>query len=156
MRGFLLQVPRKLLQLPDSQGPPLRPTRSRGSQVSQRGTPTTGWPCSHQKLHLRGHIQENLRPKSPSFVLNMRTVFGGDGFAGLRQVGHFIVKAQPTSLCRTGTDSLRPRKAGKLPTLSKCASLISYNEIKSLFPVLAVKWLYLAAPYTACQRGAQV
>lgn len=85
---------------------PLQPARSGGVPGKPGQSPTTEWACTQQELHLCVYIQENLRPKSPSFVPDMRTVLRGRG--GRTQAsgaGHFIVEAsvpESTSSARPG------------------------------------------------------
>lgn len=77
-----------------------------GSQASQGRASPAEWACTQQELHLCVYSQENLRPKSPSFVPDVRAVFGGKG--GRTQAsgaGHFIVEASvpdTTSSARPG------------------------------------------------------
>lgn len=125
--GPLLQVPRKPLQLFGSQGI-LCNQQEVGAIRTAQPSPSFG-----TVLHPWDHIQESLRPKSPSFVPDVRTgglYWGGKGVSVFRQADWGILTwghpcLNPTALPEEVLGSPGPRTTAKLPALSKCSSPIS-------------------------------
>lgn len=98
-----LQVPRNPLQLFGSQGI-LFNQQEVGATRAARLSPSFG-----TVLHPWDHIQESLRPKSPSFVPDVRTggLYWGEGNVSIQsgRVGHFNMEAsmpKPNSSARRG------------------------------------------------------
>ena len=89
--GPLLQVPRKPLQLFRSQGI-LCNQQEVGATRTAQPSPSFG-----TVLHPWDHIQESLRPKSPSFVPDVRTggLYWGEGSVSIQtgRLGHFNMGA---------------------------------------------------------------
>ena len=112
-----LQVPRNPLQLFGSQGI-LFNQQEVGATRAARLSPSFG-----TVLHPWDHIQESLRPKSPSFVPDVRTggLYWGEGSVSIQsgRVGHFNIEASMPKPNQLRTHPAR-RGPGKPKAKANC------------------------------------